>query len=227
MKNSDGTSYEGTPEQFVQQQSSWFKKAFPKGFMIVYRGAHLHITDFKNRDRNDFAVFFTDNVENASTFTKIKKFYNPNLISSNERSGGLYQIAISKTFPRVIGEGEGRSWRLLNWDDKIAKGTKSEDYAKMHNDELKNFAISEYDLKGQYDQNKIYLSTDIYANYIKNLKNIEGIFEIRNVLDTMGDKNNKPNKPSTIYGIDANRIPIKSLRHNNGMFDMTNPDIYK
>lgn len=29
MKNPDGSSFQGTPEQFIQQQSSYFKKAFP------------------------------------------------------------------------------------------------------------------------------------------------------------------------------------------------------
>ena len=29
MKNADGTPFQGTPEQFVQQKSSWFKKSFP------------------------------------------------------------------------------------------------------------------------------------------------------------------------------------------------------
>ena len=29
MKNPDGSDFKGTPEQFIQQQSSWFKKSFP------------------------------------------------------------------------------------------------------------------------------------------------------------------------------------------------------
>ena len=28
MKNPDGSAFQGTPEQFIQQRSSWFKKAF-------------------------------------------------------------------------------------------------------------------------------------------------------------------------------------------------------
>jgi len=34
MKNPDGSSFQGTPEQFVQQQSSWFKKAFGDSKLI-------------------------------------------------------------------------------------------------------------------------------------------------------------------------------------------------
>jgi len=43
MKNPDGSVFQGTPEQFVQQQSSWFKKAFRNSKVkdeIVYHGTH-------------------------------------------------------------------------------------------------------------------------------------------------------------------------------------------
>lgn len=43
MKNPDGSVFQGTPEQFVQQQSSWFKKAFGDSKVkgeIVYHGTH-------------------------------------------------------------------------------------------------------------------------------------------------------------------------------------------
>ena len=32
---------------------------------------------------------------------------------------------------------------------------------------------------------------------------------------------------NTVYAVDAERVPLKSLMYNNGMFDMTNPNIYK
>jgi hypothetical protein len=47
MKNSDGSEFQGTPEQFVQQQSSHFKKAYPEGYNEVYRGVSAN-TSFAN-----------------------------------------------------------------------------------------------------------------------------------------------------------------------------------
>ena len=47
MKNADGTPFQGTPEQFVQQKSSWFKKSFPD-----YYGETL-----TTRSPNKFDIF--------------------------------------------------------------------------------------------------------------------------------------------------------------------------
>ena len=41
----------------------------------------------------------------------------------------------------------------------------------------------------------------------------------------MGHATNIP--ANTVYAVDANKVPLKSLMYNNGMFDMTNPNIYK
>jgi hypothetical protein len=38
MKNPDGSPFQGTPEQFIQEQSSYFKKAYPEGYDLTYRG---------------------------------------------------------------------------------------------------------------------------------------------------------------------------------------------
>lgn len=38
MKNADGSAYKGSPAQFIQENSSHFKKAFPEGSNKLYRG---------------------------------------------------------------------------------------------------------------------------------------------------------------------------------------------
>jgi len=38
MKNADGSAYKGSPAQFIQENSSHFKKAFPEGANKLYRG---------------------------------------------------------------------------------------------------------------------------------------------------------------------------------------------
>ncbi len=47
MQNPDGSVFKGTPEQFIQQQSSYFKKAYPQGYNEVYRGVSTN-TSFPN-----------------------------------------------------------------------------------------------------------------------------------------------------------------------------------
>lgn len=47
MQNPDGSVFKGTPEQFIQQQSSYFKKAYPQGYNEVYRGVSAN-TSFPN-----------------------------------------------------------------------------------------------------------------------------------------------------------------------------------
>ena len=234
MKYNDGTPFTGTPEQFVQMKhpntqnfAGGVEQAEQMYKQDLHRGAHQHIDDFANRDRNDYATFLTNNKTNAESYAGSdglsKTYYHPDINTSGEWIDGIYQLGFPQNLPKVIGEGEGRVWRLLNYDDKIAKGTKSKDYADLFQKELKdNKELYNY---VDYNPNKKYLSTDIYANYVKNSANPEKIAEIKNVKDQMGHATNIPT--NTVYAIDANKVPIKSLRYNNGMFDISNPNIYK
>ena len=229
MKNTDGSPFQGTPEQFVQQNSENFKKAFPEGTTTGYRGAHQNIDDFANRNRNDYATFLTDNKKNAESYATSdglsKNYYHPDIDVSNEWKDGVYQLGFQQNAPKVIGEAGGRKWRLLDYDENIAKNIGNN--AKQHNEFLKEnqFRNTYQDVEtaSQYDPSKNYLSTDNYATYVKGNK--EAVAQINNVKDQMGFATNVPT--NTVYAIDANRVPLKSLRYNNGMFDMTNPNIYK
>ena len=246
MKYSDGSPFNGTPEQFIQMKHSntqnfagGIKEAEQMYKEPLYRGAHLHVGDFANRDRNDYATFLTDSEINAKSYTDVEELenpyyhpdinihpaYDPNIkgLPLNHEDG-LYELGIPQNLPKVIGEAEGKKWRLLNYDDKIAKGTLNKRVAEQFQNDLKENAVKNYDLH-DYDPNKQYLSTDIYANYVKNPNNPEAIAQINNVKDQMGFATNIPT--NTVYAIDANRVPIKSLRYNNGDFDINKSGIYK
>ena len=62
MKNADGTPFQGQPEEFIQQQSSHFKKAFPKGFGTTYRGTGsnrpLLKQDLYTAEQENFAAMY-------------------------------------------------------------------------------------------------------------------------------------------------------------------------
>jgi hypothetical protein len=236
MKYSDGTPFTGTPEQFIQMNSknvigySGGNLKYSENMykQDLHRGAHQHIDDFANRDA-EWATFLTDNKLNAESYATSdglpKKYYHPDVDGSGEWVDGIYQLGFPQNLPKVVGNAEGRNWRLLNYDSKIAEGVKSPKIVKYHNEALRDAeTLKHYGLKN-VDNSKDYLSTDIYANYIKNSTNPEGIAQINNVKDQMGFATNIPT--NTVYAIDANKVPLKSLRHNNGMFDMTNPNIYK
>ncbi len=75
MKNPDGSKFTGTPEQFVQANSSNFKKAFPNGYSKVWRGAN----NDSMIDRHGSSVF-SANRDLASKYVgdMIKDPINPN-----------------------------------------------------------------------------------------------------------------------------------------------------
>ena len=56
MKNPNGSAFRGTPEQFVQQNSDNFKKAFPQSAEITYRGIKNNTPDLLNNR----AIFTAD-----------------------------------------------------------------------------------------------------------------------------------------------------------------------
>ena len=70
MKNPDGSTFQGTPEQFIQQQSSHFKKAFPEGVNRVYRGvgSSNNNPDFSKGYIEGDRGIFTANKELANSY---------------------------------------------------------------------------------------------------------------------------------------------------------------
>jgi len=227
MKYSDGSAFNGTPEQFVQMNSkntinyAGSKKLSEDMYKNpAYRGAPQHIDDFANRDRNDYATFLTSDKLSAETYAPKSKgrYFKPDE-SIHDWNDGIYQFGIPKNKNTVVGNANNRNWRLLDYDENIANNTRQ--FTDNHNLNLETNQ-SQYNLL-DYDPNKKYLSTDVYAQYVKNA-NKEPIARIDNVIDVMGKQKTNP---ASVYAIDSNRFNVKSLMYNNGMFDMTNPNIYK
>jgi hypothetical protein len=92
------TIFQGTPEQFIQQQSSHFKKAFPQGFEKTYRGTYGEMNTenlFKNYPEG--RGIFTGDIETGKHYTgdkgKLFELFHP-------KSSNSYNIDV-----------KGRSWR--------------------------------------------------------------------------------------------------------------------
>jgi hypothetical protein len=241
MKYSDGTPFTGTPEQFVQMKhkntidfaGGTLKQSEEMYKADLHRGAKQHIQDFKNREGGkDIATFLTDSRKNSESYAipdgKHKPYYHPDINTADKLDDweeGIYQLGIPQNTPKVVGDAKGRKWKLVDYDKKIAENIGSN--AKEHNEYLKNNrtkdTYQDVETDAQYDSSKKYLSTDNYATYIK--RNKEPVAQINNVKDQMGFATDIP--ANTVYAVDATRVPIKSLRYNNGKMNINNPNIYK
>lgn len=236
MKNSDGSVFEGTPEQFVQQNSSNFKKAFPEGFHNVYRGSQSfdptlssslsgnknnHVL-FGSSDRSVAESYATNGGYNLNHIFKDKgkrpNFFHPETSKPSVYTGaaedvnpGMYNYAITKKTPQIKADGMGEMWYnaknddVLNWINQNKKKTKN------------RLDMNKFDSNWNPDR----VSTDDVAEYM-NEKNIPtGV--VHNTLDA----NLRPAPISNVFMSNPRLTKIKSLVYNNGMFDMTNPNIYK
>jgi hypothetical protein len=69
MKNKDGSKFDGSPEQFVEQNSKAFKKAYPDGYTTVYRGMNSKSPTLHKQDK--FEGIFTGDERLASGYGKV------------------------------------------------------------------------------------------------------------------------------------------------------------
>jgi hypothetical protein len=237
MKNADGTPFKGTPEQFVQLRSENFKKAFPEGADVTYRGDNEHYPELRPRGDEFFGKpIFTANEELAKFYTaKGNKagFFSPNEVTALERlqtylnenypdlsiqefmerypnlargamateQGGIHQLAIPKTKNSLELDAKGKTWNSLDDSEMNKKIIESGIEKSVYNKDTEPYLFT----------------TDDIAQYIKQ-QDIDRAL-IKNVDDgSIGSvliHNQQPGKFA------------KSLRGNNGMFDMNNPNIYK
>ena len=110
MKYSDGSAFNGTPEQFVQMNSkntinyAGSKKLSEDMYKNpAYRGSHQHIDDFANRDRNDYATFLTSDKLSAETYAPKSngRYFKPDE-SIHDWNDGIYQFGIPKNKNTVV-----------------------------------------------------------------------------------------------------------------------------
>ena len=216
MKNPDGSAFQGTPEQFVQQNSENFKKAFPKGYDKTYRGDRVHYNimndDLYNLNtftgNKDMALNYT--YENAQPFTSNSPLgMNPNRGKDIMSSEGIYELYGKKSI----------NSKILN-SKRNADYSDIDIYDKDVLNYFKNKELGNKNLKSHYNKDMRPISTDDLAyQYLKD-KNLDNL-TINNIYDSSLE-------PGTVR-INNNKSGnyLKSMQGNNGMFDMTNPNIYK
>jgi len=195
MKNPDGSEFQGTPEQFVQQNSENFKKAFPEGSDRVYRGGNNE--NFSN-DRGHPIVFTADKETARNYVGSVSPFTGDYELASPDAIGGrvLFDMYHPKNNSNLIINNQGKSWREIS-RNHFGENSPVRD---LHN------------TKGDFT------STDDIAKWM--VANDKNSVRLNNIFDSYDAKfvdivNHKQGN----Y--------LKSATSNNGMFDMTNPNIYK
>ena len=244
MKNPDGSTFQGTPEQFIQQNSENFKKAFPDGFENVFRGVNFHNNEFPEK------AIFTGNQNLAKKYTNTVGKDNFLTSESHKLDAGIYNLAHKKSTNSIELNFNKDNWTNLPLKDKKTiintKKKEFENYIKelkenikenpslsdvLNTHKLKNIKKYKEELKAlkglkendpkiiEILQNRLgsKTSTDDLAGYAEQY-NIDNI-KLNNINDGgLGDVTIVNHKPGNY---------LKSLIGNNGMFDMTNPNIYK
>jgi hypothetical protein len=274
MKNPDGSTFQGTPEQFVQQNSKNFKKAFPEGFENVFRG----VENWTSSDilKPEKAMFLADK-ELASGYTKGNKIltYDDNFLktttkNSDELSKGIFNLAHKKSPNSIELDNFEREWTAIdltnpkqstdninlnikNLEKQIETQKNWFKTGKQNSDGSWSFPDSDVQYsdylykQGTKNQEKI---LQAYKNRLKNIdKLVKNPKELEKMKLSLGDKTTTDEIAKYIEDANLDYVKIKnvddaglgdvsivnhkkdnylkSLVGNNGMFDMTNPNIYK
>ena len=247
MKNPDGSKFEGTPEQFVQQNSENFKKAFPEGHNEVWRGAN----NDEMIDKDNMSVF-TANKDLAKHYTgaDIDKFYNPNIENAVLPGRNLFNLAHKKSKNSFELNFNNDSWSNLPLNSNKERVAKKYEDAKQYIKDLRESKAMDtevYDLvKNHANKTVNKMRSEIFR--LKNLKdnssettnmlrtklgkststdNIAKYLEDHNIDNALLRKVNDSGLGDVTIVNHKKGNYLKSLIGNNGMFDMTNPNIYK
>jgi len=156
MKNPDGSSFKGTPEQFIQQQSSWFKKAFGNSKLVNPDGSptfqyHGSAKKFDVFDESKFqlgdagysgkGIYTTPSKTTANSYaTSSAKFH------SGEIEPTVYQLYGQANSPigssQLIKENKGRDLfnfhRDRNWKGALTPEESLKQYDAAISDQLPN-----------------------------------------------------------------------------------------
>jgi hypothetical protein len=197
MKNPDGSAFQGTPEQFVQQNSQNFKNAFGNSKLVNPDGSptiqyHGSAKKFDTFDESKFqlgdsgysgrGIYTTPNKNKASSYS---------LSSKSIHKDGNYEPTVYELY------GQGNN--PISAEDLINQ-KKEYDLFNFHRQK---------DWRGDVPLEEQMLDYDV---------------AIRN--QTRGIERVSPWNQADELVFPTNR-KLKSAVGNNGMFDMTNPNIYK
>ena len=197
MKNPDGSSFQGTPEQFIQQQSSYFKKAFGDSKLVNPDGSptiqyHGSAKKFDIFDESKFqlgdAGYSGRGIYTTPSKAKAESYA---LSSKSIHKNGNYEPTVYELY--------GRGNNPISAEDLI-KQKKEYDLFNFHRQK---------DWRGDVPLEEQLLDYDVaIRNQTRGIERVSPWYQA----DELVFPTNKQ---------------LKSAVGNVGFFDMTNPNIYK
>ena len=190
MKNSDGSAFKGTPEQFVQENSENFKKAFPNGFDTTTRGDRVHYESMNQgvTFSGDKQVALNYTYDNAQPFTRNSPLgENPNPIGPGiHDSEGLYELYYPKKNNTLKIDGKGKDYSDIPIDDKglieYMKGKQvwTDDIAKYIKSKNIDRAIIDNIYDDSFKPGQVIINNNKPGNYLKSIWGNDGMFDMIN-----------------------------------------------
>ena len=190
MKNSDGSAFKGTPEQFVQENSENFKKAFPNGFDTTTRGDRVHYESMNQgvTFSGDKQVALNYTYDNAQPFTRNSPLgENPNPIGPGiHDSEGLYELYYPKSNNTLKIDGKGKDYSDIPIDDKglieYMKGKQvwTDDIAKYIKSKNIDRAIIDNIYDDSFKPGQVIINNNKPGNYLKSIWGNDGMFDMIN-----------------------------------------------
>lgn len=196
MKNPDGSQFQGTPEQFIQQQSQNFKNAFGNSKLVNPDGSptiqyHGSAKKFDTFDESKFQLGDSGYSGKGIYTSPYKTTADSYAISSAK----FHKGDIEPTVYELYGQANNpiSSSQLINEN-------KGRDLFNFHRDRNWQGELSPYESLREYD-----------AAISDQLTGVQNIRPWHNAREVVFPTNKQ----------------LKSAIGNNGMFDMSNPNIYK
>jgi hypothetical protein len=251
MKNPDGTNYNGTPEQFIQEQSSYYKKAYPEGIDITYRGVTPSTSKYDltspapglgTPDRS----IFTANKDLASGYANTGS--RSKILSSTDAEGtpGVFEL-MHKKGNQIDHNAQLDHWLEVNLGKSMSKPNLIARIAEKerHLERLRGIENVEPALiNGTEDV------INMLKNYLNNYDDIRTNHEAMAVMKRdLGDVTSTNDIAEYLPGTDLDKIKLRNIDDggygdvtivnsrpgnymksrvgNVGFFDLNNPNIYK
>ena len=250
MKNADGTPFQGTPEQFIQQQSTKFKQAYPEGTEITYRGGDKRDALKSDWSSKSNVVFTTKDEYGARAYNKTLD--QPPLVLTEAPPEGISQLYMPKTTNKIVIDGNeypvGHKYRSHGFPyindagkEVYSPGSRT-NYARLNaidqvpaNElEAKNLeafktwmlekhpTMTERGFSGEPRMLNDWVMTDHFADFLNSPagKDIDRV-EFQKIIDGTLE-------PIDVEVHNLNEAQqLKSMFGNSGEFDLTNPNKFK
>lgn len=177
MKNPDGTKFEGSPEQFIQQQSSHYKRAFPEGADKLYRGVGGSgevRTNFADPDIDydmSDVIFTSKDKSQAMSYAHRPETITPE--NSRDLKGGIFELLTPSNSKKIELDTSGSIFTNVKINTSKEEAIASIDKAMSDLYRKKNDYLN-YTVKDKTPPDMVRTQLKNYDSMINELKSLEG-----------------------------------------------------